>query len=42
MSDRPAPVTIEDLAEPVRSDDARMVLGFMADAGRGSSSRPGR
>ena len=34
MSDRPAPVTIEDLAEPVLSDDARMVLGFMADAGR--------
>lgn len=34
MSDRPAPVTIEDLAEPVRSDDARMVLGFMTDAGR--------
>ena len=34
MSDRPAPVTIEDLAEPVLSDDARMVFGFMADAGK--------
>ena len=34
MSDRPAPVTIEDLAVPVLSDDARMVFGFMADAGK--------
>ena len=34
MSERPGPVTIEDLAEPVLSDDARMVFGFMADAAK--------
>ena len=33
MSDRPAPVRIEDMAEPQYSDDARAILDFMAEAG---------
>lgn len=34
MNDRPAPVTIDDLAAPVLSDEAKAVFGFMADAGK--------
>ena len=34
MSDRPAAVTIDDLDHPALSDEARMVFGFMADAGK--------
>ena len=34
MSERPSPVTIEDLAVPVLGDEAKAVFGFMADAGK--------
>ncbi len=33
MSTRPAPVEIDDLAEPRYSDDVRAILDFMAEAG---------
>ncbi len=33
MNERPAPVRIEDMAEPQYSDEARAILDFMADAG---------
>jgi hypothetical protein len=33
MSDRPAPVRIEDMAEPQYSDEARAILDFMEEAG---------
>ena len=33
MSERPAPIRIDDLAEPRFSDEARAILDFMEDAG---------
>jgi Sulfotransferase family len=38
--DRPAPVRIDDLAEPRFSDDARAALDFMAQAGSGVELEP--
>ena len=40
MSGRPAPVAIDDLAEPRFTDEARAVFGFMADAAAGLELRP--
>ncbi len=40
MSDRPAPVVIDDLEEPRFSDDVRAVLAMMADAGAGLELAP--
>ena len=40
MSDRPAPVRIEDMAEPEFSDEARAILDFMAEAGSQLSLDP--
>lgn len=41
MSDRPAPVVIEDLAEPRFTDEVGAVLGFMAEAGAALELAPG-
>ena len=40
MSDRPAPVRIEDMAEPRYSDEARAILDFMGEAGSQLSLDP--
>jgi hypothetical protein len=40
MNDRPAPVRIEDMAEPRFSDDARAILDFMGEAGSQLSLDP--
>lgn len=40
MSDRPPPVRIDDLAEPRFSDEARVVLDFMREAGTQLSLDP--
>ena len=42
MSGRPAPVRIDDLAEPRYTDEVRAILDFMDEAGRSSSSNPAR
>ena len=40
MSDRPAPVRIDDMAEPRFSDEARAILDFMGEAGSQLSLDP--
>ena len=40
MTDRPTPVTIDDLAEPRFSDDVRSVFGYMAGAAEGLELSP--
>ncbi|HWE54683.1 MAG TPA: sulfotransferase [Acidimicrobiales bacterium] len=40
ISNRPAAVTIEDLEDPVFSDEVSAVFGFMADAGAALELRP--
>ncbi len=40
MSGRPAPVRIDDLAEPQYTDDVRAILDFMEDAGSQLSLEP--
>jgi hypothetical protein len=41
VNDRPAPVTIEDMAEPRFTEDVQAILGFMADAAEGLELSPG-